>query len=153
VAWERPDPEDNGGAALKPPPLDELPEPNDPEPVESGFDDPGTEVPAPGEDPGDAVPDPPLVPDPDELLVPDPDDGVAVGVLAAAFAGWVSAKANTDPPTVPATANATNAWVATRTVRRPFCGEVMSNSFDRRRPRSPADVDLPSWCRTVLGEV
>jgi len=145
VAWERPDPEDSGGAALNPPPFDELPEPNDPEPGESGFDDPGTEEPAPGEDPGDPVPDP--------LLVPDPDDGVAVGVLAAAFAGWVSAKANTDPPTVPATANATNAWVATRTVRRPFCGEVMSNSFDRRRPRSPADVDLPSWCRTVLGEV
>ncbi len=145
MAWERPDPEDNGGAALKPPPFDELPEPNDPEPVESGFDDPGTDVPAPGEDPGDAVPDP--------LLVPDPAGGVAVGVLAAAFAGWVSAKANTDPPTVPATANATNAWVVTRTVRRPFCGEVMSNSFDRRRPRSFADVDLLSWCRTVLGEV
>jgi len=145
VAWERPDPEDSGGAALKPPPFDELPEPSDPEPVESGFDDPGTDVPAPGEDPGDAVPDP--------LLVPDPAGGVAVGVLAAAFAGWVSAKANTDPPTVPATANATNAWVATRTLRRPFCGEVMRNSFDRRRPRSPADVDLLSWCRTVLGEV
>jgi len=145
VAWERPDPEDSGGAAVKPPPFDELPEPNDPEPVESGFDDPGTDVPESVEGPGDAVPDP--------LLVPDPDEGVAVGVLAAAFAGWVSAKANTDPPTVPATANATNAWVATRTVRRPFCGEVMSNSFDRRRPRSRADVDLPSWCRTVLGEV
>ena len=145
MAWERPDPEDSGGAAVKPPPFDELPEPNDPEPVESGFDDPGTDVPESVEGPGDAVPDP--------LLVPDPDEGVAVGVLAAAFAGWVSAKANTDPPTVPATANATNAWVATRTVRRPFCGEVMSNSFDRRRPRSRADVDLPSWCRTVLGEV
>jgi len=145
VAWERPDPEDSGGAAVKPPPFDELPEPNDPEPVESGFDDPGTDVPEPVEGPGDAAPNPPLV--------PDPDEGVAVGVLAAAFAGWVSAKANTDTPTVPATANATNAWVATRTVRRPFCGEVMSNSFDRRRPRSRADVDLPSWCRTVLGEV
>jgi len=145
VAWERPDPEDSGGAALKPPPFDELPEPNDPEPVESGFDDPGTDVPEPVEGPGDPVPDP--------LLVADPAGGVAVGVLAAAFAGWVSANANTDTPTVPATANATNAWVATRTVRRPFCGEVMRNSFDRRRPRSRADVDLPSWCRTVLGEV
>jgi len=125
--------------------LDELPEPNDPEPVESGLDDPGTDVPESVEGPGDAVPDP--------LLVPDPDEGVAVGVLAAAFAGWVSAKASTDPPRVPATANATNAWVATRTVRRPFCGEVMRNSFDRRYPRSRADVDLLSWCRTVLGEV
>jgi len=153
VAWDRPDPEDSGGAALKPPPLEELPEPNEPEPVESGFDDPGMDVPEPVEGPGDAAPNPLLVPDPDELLVPDPAGGVAVGVLAAAFAGWVSAKANIDPPTVPATANATNAWVATRTLRRPFCGEVMSNSFDRRRPRSPADVDLPSWCRTVLGEV
>jgi len=152
VAWERPDPEDSGGAALKPP-LDELPEPNDPEPVESGFDDPGTDVPEPVEGPGDAAPNPPLVPDPDELLVPDPADGVAVGVLAAAFAGWVSAKANIDPPTVPATANATNAWVATRTLRRPFCGEVMSNSFDRRYPPPCACVDLLSWCRTVLGEV
>jgi len=133
--------------------LDELPEPepSDPEPGESGFDDPGTDVPESVEGPGDAVPDPLLVPDP--LVVPDPDGDVAVGVLAAAFAGWVSAKANTDPPTVPATANATNAWVVTRTVRRPFCGEVMRNSLDRRRPRSPADVDLPSWCRTVLGEV
>jgi len=125
--------------------LDELPEPKDPEPVESGFDDPGTDVPAPVEGPGDTVPDP--------LLVPDPDEGVAVGVLAAAVAGWVSAKASTDPPRVPATVNATNAWVVTRTLRRPFCGEVMSNSFDRRRPRSFAGVDLLSWCRTVLGEV
>jgi len=125
VAWECPDPEDNGGTALKPPPFDELLEPV--------------------EGPGDTVLDP--------LLVPDPDGDVAVGVLAAAFAGWVSAKANTDPPTVPATANATNAWVATRRLRRPFCGEVMRNSFDRRRPRSFADVDLLSWCRTVLGEV
>lgn len=139
-----PDPEDSVGGAVKPPSLGlvRVPEPSDPALVVPGVDDPDPAEPAPVW--GGRTDDVPGAP-----LSAEPGDGVTVEVLAAAFV--VSPKANIDPPTVPTTASAATAWVARRRSRRPLCDEAMMSSFQCRCPPADCELDLPPWCRTVLG--